>query len=204
MLSNCKYFVKDSIKWLPFFGWGMWLAGFMFVRRNWLQDQEKINRTFASIKTLKTPAWIINYVEGSRFTPQKSAQCQAFARDRGYTTTQHVLLPRTKGFTTCVNEFRHSHVKYVYDLTIAYRHNVPGAEFNEAPTMVELHTTTLSPDYQFHVHVRRFALEDLPQNDDAIGDWLRQRFVEKDLFLEQLRQDWTDALTIPVREEPWF
>ncbi|CAO3587207.1 unnamed protein product [Absidia cylindrospora] len=75
MLPNCKYFVKDSIKWFPFFGWGMWFAGFPFVRRNWMQDQNKINHTFAKFKELKTPAWIINYVEGSRFTPEKSQQC---------------------------------------------------------------------------------------------------------------------------------
>ncbi|CAO3647538.1 unnamed protein product [Cunninghamella blakesleeana] len=114
MLDNCKYFVKDSIKWLPFFGWGMWLAGFVFVKRNWLQDQNKINKTFASIKKLNTPAWIINYVEGSRFTPQKSALCQSFAREHGYTVTENVLLPRTKGFLTCVQQFRHSHIKYIY------------------------------------------------------------------------------------------
>ncbi|KAI8061120.1 hypothetical protein BC940DRAFT_327833 [Gongronella butleri] len=199
MLHNCKYFVKDSIKWLPFFGWGMWLAGFMFVRRNWLQDQDKINRTFRSIKELQTPAWIINYVEGSRFTAEKSAQCQAFARERGYVATQHVLLPRTKGFTTCVHEFRHSHVKHVYDLTIAYRHDVPDAPFNEAPNMVRVHTAPLWPEYQFHVHVRRFAIDDLPRDDAAIGAWLRDRFVEKDSFMDKLRTGWTNALDVPVR-----
>ncbi|KAI8084652.1 uncharacterized protein BX664DRAFT_337491 [Halteromyces radiatus] len=203
MLNNCKYFVKDSIKWLPFFGWGMWLAGFMFVRRNWLQDQNKINKTFARFKELQTPAWIINYVEGSRFTPEKSLQCQAFARERGYTPTENVLLPRTKGFTTCVNEFRHSHIKYIYDFTIAYRHAVKQAQFNEAPDMIRVHVDTLSPEYQFHVHVKRYAIKDLPTDEEGIANWLRQRWVEKDRFLTQLRDEWTDGLDIEVREERW-
>ncbi|CAO3597585.1 unnamed protein product [Absidia cylindrospora] len=203
MLPNCKYFVKDSIKWLPFFGWGMWLAGFMFVRRNWLQDQTKINKTFASMKTMKTPAWIINYVEGSRFTPEKSQQCQAFCRERGYTTTENVLLPRTRGFTTCVREFRNSHIEYIYDFTLAYRHHSKNAEFNEAPDMVRVHTSALSPEYEFHVNVKRYAISDLPTDDEGIAQWLRQRYVEKDQFLAQLRDRWTDGLDIQVREEEW-
>ncbi|KAI8339620.1 acyltransferase-domain-containing protein [Chlamydoabsidia padenii] len=203
MLPNCKYFVKDSIKWLPFFGWGMWLAGFMFVRRNWLEDQTKINKTFASIKELKTPAWIINYVEGSRFTPAKLLQCQKISRERGYTVMQNVLLPRTRGFTTCVNEFRHSHIKYIYDFTIAYLHHSKTAEFNEAPDMIRVHVEDLSPEYEFHVNVKRYAINDLPTDDEGVARWLRQRYVEKDLFLAQLRDQWTNGLDIAVRDEPW-
>ncbi|CAO3587208.1 unnamed protein product [Absidia cylindrospora] len=204
MLPNCKYFVKDSIKWFPFFGWGMWFAGFPFVRRNWMQDQNKINHTFAKFKELKTPAWIINYVEGSRFTPEKSQQCQALCRERGYTSTDHVLLPRTRGFTACVNAFRQSHIKYIYDFTIAYRHLSKNAKFNEAPDMVHIHTTdSLAPDYQFHVNIKRYAICDLPTDDDGIANWLRQRYVEKDHFLAKLRDQWTDGLDIEVREETW-
>ncbi|KAG0174020.1 hypothetical protein DFQ30_006348 [Apophysomyces sp. BC1015] len=205
MLQNCKYFVKDSIKWLPFFGWGMWLAGFIFVRRNWLQDQEKIHATFATIKRLKSPAWIISYAEGSRFTPAKLAEGQAFSRERGYPIMQNVLVPRTKGFVTCVKEFRNSHVKHIpdhqVDFTIAYRHRSTN-KFQEAPNMVRVHTRALSPEYDFHINVKRFAIEDLPTDDEALTLWLRNRYVEKDLFLSKLRENWTDGLEEPVWDEP--
>ncbi|KAG0182290.1 hypothetical protein DFQ28_007252 [Apophysomyces sp. BC1034] len=167
MLQNCKYFVKDSIKWLPFFGWGMWLAGFIFVRRNWLQDQEKIHATFATIKRLKSPAWIISYAEGSRFTPAKLAE-----------------IP-----------------DHQVDFTIAYRHRSTN-KFQEAPNMVRVHTRALSPEYDFHINVKRFAIEDLPTDDEALTLWLRNRYVEKDLFLSKLRENWTDGLEEPVWDEP--
>ncbi|CAO3686068.1 unnamed protein product [Rhizopus microsporus] len=188
MLKNCKYFVKDSIKWLPFFGWGMWLAGFIFVRRNWTQDQAKIIAAFGKVKRLETPAWIINYVEGSRVTPKKLQESQAFSRERGYPVLRNLLLPRIKGFATCVNEFRGSHIKYVYDFTLGYRHKSKLGQ--SAPSMVRVHTRSLWPEYEFHVHVRRFAIEDIPRDEIELGHWLRQLWVEKDEFLSGLHDNW--------------
>ncbi|CEG80807.1 hypothetical protein RMATCC62417_15090 [Rhizopus microsporus] len=192
MLKNCKYFVKDSIKWLPFFGWGMWLAGFIFVRRNWTQDQEKIIAAFDKIKRLETPAWIINYVEGSRVTSKKLQESQAFSRERGYPVLRNLLLPRIKGFATCVNEFRGSHIKYVYDFTLGYRHKSKLGQ--SAPSMVRVHARSLWPEYEFHVHVRRFAIENIPRDEIELGHWLRQLWVEKDQFLSGLHDNWADHI----------
>jgi lysophosphatidic acid acyltransferase/lysophosphatidylinositol acyltransferase len=36
-------FVKDSIKWVPGFGWGLKAIGAVFLKRNWLQDSKVIN-----------------------------------------------------------------------------------------------------------------------------------------------------------------
>lgn len=70
--------------------------------------------------------------------------------------------------------------------------------------MVCIHTTdSLAPSYQLHVHVKRYAICDLPTDDDGIANWLRQLFVEKDQFLAKLRDGWTDGLDIDVREESW-
>jgi lysophosphatidic acid acyltransferase/lysophosphatidylinositol acyltransferase len=53
------------------------------------------------------------------------------------------------------------------------------------------------------VNVKRYAISDLPMDDEGIAHWLRQRYVEKDLFLGQLRDQWTNGLDIEVREEAW-
>ncbi|KAI7906135.1 uncharacterized protein BX663DRAFT_498951 [Cokeromyces recurvatus] len=196
MLENCKYFVKDSLKYLPFFGWGMWLAGFVFVRRNWTQDQKKIDATFKTIRRLQTPAWIINYVEGSRVTLRKLYDSQNFARQKSYPVMDNLLLPRTKGFVSCVNEFRgkDSHIKYVYDFTIAYRNRRHPKRFNQAPSMIRAHIHSLWPEYEFHVHCRRFAIEDLPEDENELNDWLRARWLEKDRLLTLLRSQWINGL----------
>ncbi|KAI7856814.1 acyltransferase-domain-containing protein [Circinella umbellata] len=203
MLSNCKYFVKDSIKWLPFFGWGMWLADFLFVRRDWMRDQRKIEATFSNIKRLKTPVWIMSFAEGTRFTHQKLKESQLYAGQQGYSIMHNVLLPRTRGFVTCVNVFRGSHVQYVYDFTIAYYHRLKGnmGEFNVAPDMIRVHVRELGDEYEFHVNVKRIAINELPNDDDQLANWLRQRYVEKDQFLSKLCHGWTKNLDEKVWEE---
>ncbi|KAG2225738.1 hypothetical protein INT45_011406 [Circinella minor] len=192
MLSNCKYFVKDSIKWLPFFGWGMWLADFLFVRRDWMRDQRKIEATFSNIKRLKTPVWIMSFAEGTRFTHQKLKESQVYAAQQGYSIMHNVLLPRTRGFVTCVNVFRGSHVQYVYG-------NL--GEFNVAPDMIRVHVRELGDEYEFHVNVKRIAINELPNDDEQLANWLRQRYVEKDQFLSKLCHGWTKNLDEKVWEE---
>lgn len=157
------------------------------------------------MKRLETPAWIINYVEGSRVTLKKLLDAQNFSRERGYPIMDNVLLPRTKGFVSCVNEFRGSHINYVYDFTIAYRHRGHKKAFLQAPSMVRAHVSSLWPEYQFHVHCRRFAISDLPSDEEELGNWLRARWAEKDKILTTLRQEWTDGLDKKLmwKESSW-
>ncbi|KAI8915758.1 hypothetical protein EDD86DRAFT_196747 [Gorgonomyces haynaldii] len=74
MLSHCTYFAKESLKWIPGFGWGLWLMGMIFIKRNWTNDQELIERAFAKIKRTQKQSWIISFLEGSRLTPKKLQQ----------------------------------------------------------------------------------------------------------------------------------
>lgn len=55
-------------------------------------------------------------------TPQKRLQAASHASETNKPLPQHLLLPRTKGFATCVQHLRTAapHVKAVYDLTVAY------------------------------------------------------------------------------------
>lgn len=56
----------------------MQLADFLFVRRNWLRDQRRIQNTFSNIKRLQTPVWITSFVEGTRFSPIKLREVGLF------------------------------------------------------------------------------------------------------------------------------
>jgi hypothetical protein len=44
--------------------------------------------------------------------------------------------------------------------------------------------------YRFHVHARRFPLEDLPTDDDGLAKWLEQRWVEKGEWLDKKKEEW--------------
>ncbi|KAG1437441.1 hypothetical protein G6F56_013104 [Rhizopus delemar] len=166
----------------------LWLGnvGFIFVRRNWTQDQDKIISSFDKIKRLGSPAWIINYVEGSRLTPKKLSEAQAFSKERNYPVLNNLLLPRVKGFASCVRQLRKTHVQYVYDLTLAYR--------QKAPSILRVHTRSLTPEYEFHVHVQRYAIQDLPLDETEMGHWLRYLWLEKDRRLSELNEHWIDSI----------
>lgn len=83
------------------------------------------------------------------------------------------------------------HVKAVYDLTIAYQH---GHTWHEAPSMwdtLRLAGLSDSGGYKFHVHTRRFLLEELPHTDEELAKWLEQRWIEKGQWLEMMRREWS-------------
>jgi lysophosphatidic acid acyltransferase/lysophosphatidylinositol acyltransferase len=189
MQPYCRYFAKDSLKYIPFFGWEMYLMGMLFIKRNWLADQKSIARVFHRVKSFEHPIWLINYLEGTRFTPQKHAESVAFCKERELPQLKHVLFPRVKGFLATVAELRGSHVKYVYDMTAAYQHHRKG--FGSAPNMVRAHIKPLFPSYRMHVHVRQFLLDELPTDDQALTEWVIQLYKDKDAYLDSVQKAWT-------------
>ncbi|KAF8937697.1 hypothetical protein EDD21DRAFT_367480 [Dissophora ornata] len=201
MLNYLKYFAKDSLKYIPFYGWGMWIMGMLFISRNWQQDQIKIDKMFARILDIQAPVWVTSFLEGSRLTPSKLAASQKFMLGRGLPLLSNVMMPRTKGFIACVNKFRGTHVKCVYDFTFAYYHKTKG--FGVPPDLVRVHSAQLSPEYKFHVHVRRYNIDDLPKDDDKLSEWVVEKYVEKDAFLEKMKESWTDDIEGGVWSEKW-
>jgi lysophosphatidic acid acyltransferase/lysophosphatidylinositol acyltransferase len=57
--------------------------------------------------------------------------------------------------------------------------------------MIRAHIQPLWPEYEFHIHVRRYAIQDLPKEEEKLGLWLRERWVEKDHLLDELKENWT-------------
>lgn len=93
----------------------------------------------------------------------------------------------------------------MYDLTIAYQRGSSAEGFLNPPSMLQsLVVPGLSrgskggswwngagrEPWKFHVHTRRFAMEDLPCDDDELARWLEQRWVEKGEWLAQKRREW--------------
>ena len=171
-LGDLKFFVKKQLKWAPGVGWGMQFLDCPFIDREWSSDSANIRRTFAKLVDNQVPMWLVSFVEGTRATRPKLEASREFARSRGLTETQHVQVPRTKGFTASVHGLR-GHVTAVYDLTIGYEEGVPTI-WQYLKGMVD----------RVHLHVRRFPIEELPETEEGLREWLLERFVEKDSLLE--------------------
>jgi len=187
MIGNCRYFVKDSVKYLPFFGWGMYFAGFVFLKRNWEKDQRNIAATFKSLTQYKLPVHLISFLEGHRFNSKKLIQSHQYATKNGLPRFDYTLLPRTKGFIASVCGLRNSHVKHIYDLTLAFYHHSRG--FGATPSLSDYLLGRLN-EYQYVVHVDRYPICNVPTDDAAITEWLLKIYEHKNQLLLKMKLDW--------------
>ena len=79
------------------------------------------------------------------------------------------------------------HVRAVYDVTVAYAEN--NRYFLRSPSFTDsLMIPRLDKNWRFFVHVDRHLIEELPDSDEELAQWLEDRWVEKGERLEELRQ----------------
>ncbi|ORZ32424.1 hypothetical protein BCR44DRAFT_116056 [Catenaria anguillulae PL171] len=209
MLGHCRYLSKDSHKYWPLFGWLIRLAGFVFLKRNWEQDQALISRRIAEWKAGNQAIWMVVYPEGTRQTPSKLAQSQAWSKKHDKPMLSNLLFPRTKGFVAILKQLRASHFTHVLDFTVAAYH-LPTGTFNQVfPTGFDLFSKRLDTLWKFHVHVDQFDITDLPEEDAAVEAWLIDRWVVKDKRLQEWREKWPvvgesgGECTGDVYDMPW-
>jgi len=176
-VGDLKWFVKQSIKWVPGIGWGMQFLDCIFLRRDWSRDQASIERTFARVVRGRVPLWLVSFVEGTRIRASAQAANRRFAEERGLRPLEHVLIPRTKGFVATLDGLR-GHLDAVYDVTIGYGEGRPTVR-----DWVAGRAGTV------HVHVRRFAITELPADREALAEWLHGRFVVKDGLLDRFYRE---------------
>jgi len=162
-----RWFVKDAVKHVPLMGWGMRLAGNLFVKRNWDKDRAFVERTFARIVRDRQPVWVMLFAEGTRLTERKLAVARRLWKRKGRPAPDHVLLPQTRGFTATVDGLG-DHLDAVYDVTIAYDRGVP-----------TLGQFICGEARSAHLHVLRIPIADLPTDEAGREDWLLDRFAAK-------------------------
>ena len=175
-LGTMKFFAKKSITYVPGFGWGIYLLDHLLISRNWLADKSFIANTFAKLKERKLPFWVISFLEGTRKTPKKLQESQAYAKKMDLPTLNNVLLPRTKGFVATVQSLR-DEITAIYDVTYAYKgEKVPG-----------LRDVAMGRIPDLHFHIRRIPIDKLPTNEKDLTDWCMNVWVEKDDLLEHFK-----------------
>jgi 1-acyl-sn-glycerol-3-phosphate acyltransferase len=175
--GDLKWFVKDPIKYVPGIGWGMLFLDCIYVKRNWMADKSRVLKTFESLRTHRTPFWLVSFLEGTRITPEKRARSQAFGERQKLPHLEHVMLPRTKGFEATM-EGLGSHKQAVYDLTIGYEGRPPG-----------LSALLLGGVKRIHVHARRYPVAELPKENKERADWALARWVEKEERMARFYRD---------------
>jgi len=182
-VADGKWMVKDVVKYVPGVGWGLLFVGCLFLKRNWADDEANIRRTFKTYVDGKVPLWLISFPEGTRVTASKLKASQDYARQVGIQPTEHVMLPRSKGFAASVQGLR-GHVQAIYSITIGY-HN------DKVPTLPALIRGELD---EVTINVRRFLVQSLPVGEAALAAWLLERFREDDAWMAKFKASAAPAI----------
>jgi len=181
MLGNVRTILKVLFKFLPGFGWSMYLNGWPFVERDWNKDEKKLKRLFKLFKDYHLPLWLWLFPEGTRFTTQKWKESQEYCQKNGYPIYKHVLLPRPKGFHAALVGLE-GVIDYVYDITLNY------TGWKHPPGPLDLINLDPKKNYIYHIHVRRVPVASIPKDPEGTKKWLLECFEEKDKLLEIFHQ----------------
>jgi len=176
-IDHMKWFIKDIVKYVPGIGWGMLFLDGLFLKRNWSKDRKKIEETFKKFFDNNIPIWLILFPEGTRFRPEKLKLMKRIAKSKKLPPLNHVLLPRAKGFIASVQGLR-GHCKAVYDATIIYE--------GKPPTIADL---VLGKVNKVYLHVKRFELSELADDEKSLNDWITQRYYIKDEMMAKYQKN---------------
>ncbi len=179
-----KFFIKDQLRWVPVLGLAWWALDMPFMkrysreqlaRRPQLRGTDLAATRRACEKFRLQPTSVMNFVEGTRFTPAK--------RDATRSAYRHLLKPRAGGIAF-VMEALGPILSEMLDVTIAYP--AGGGGFWQL-------ACGRIPEIVLEVRRRqlptRNAAGDYTADDEFRGrfqDWLATVWAEKDARLEQL------------------
>jgi 1-acyl-sn-glycerol-3-phosphate acyltransferase len=181
-----KFFVKRQLIWIPFLGFAMWLLGFPYVRRYSREalardpglrrhDQQATQRASETFK--HHPTSVLNFMEGTRFTPEKHEYQQSKYRN--------LLMPKTGGFGYVVAALGHR-IHQIVDVTIIYPNGTPTFwQFISGQcrdVRVEISTRPVpAPLLEGHL--------ELPEATRiALHSWVDELWSQKDRRIDELRK----------------
>lgn len=183
-----KFFLKKELIWVPLLGLAWWGLDYPFMKRYSKAFLDKhpelkgkdLEITKAACELFKRqPVTVVNYLEGTRFTPAKHAQQQSPYR--------HLLKPKAGGVAFVLAALGEQ-LDALLDVTIVY----PG---NKAPGFWDLLNGSISRVI-IDIRVRELdpALcagdyENDPVFRQTVQSWVNQLWVEKDQRIEELRAE---------------
>lgn len=132
-LGNARGFVKSVIKYIPIAGWFFGFAEHVFLQRSFDKDKAVLEESLGDFSQYPDPAWMVMTAEGTRLSKEKHDASVKFAMERNLIPLKHHLIPRAKGFITCVPILKKYKKLSVLNLQLAFDKNA-----NVEPTLINL------------------------------------------------------------------
>lgn len=181
-----KFFIKQELIWVPIMGLAWWALDFPFMRRHSeeylrkhpeMRGKDQQTTRKACEKFALIPTSVMNFLEGTRFTPAKHTKQQSPYR--------YLLKPKAGGIALALDALG-TKFDSVLDVTIVYPQGIP--------TFMDFMTGRVE---RVVVRVRKIAVppalqggnyaED-PEFRKAFSDWVQQLWWEKDAQISALLQ----------------
>lgn len=183
-----KFFLKKELIWVPFLGLAWWALDYPFMKRYSkaflakhpeLKGQDlEITRQACELYK-RQPVTVVNYLEGTRFTPAKHAEQESPYR--------YLLKPKAGGVAFVLAAMGEQ-LDAILDVTVVYpQPHIPGfweLISGQVPrVIVDIETRVLEPalwqgDY-----------ENDPVFREYVQEWVNQLWIEKDERIAALRED---------------
>lgn len=182
-----RFFIKRELVWVPLLGVAFWALEYPFMKRYsraYLERHpekrgEDLKATRRACERMRgLPATVINYPEGTRFTPAK--------HDAQQSPHRHLLRPRAGGISFVLSSMG-DQLDSMIDVTIRYPDGIPG-----------FWTFLANGVPRIQVHLRQIPIPAEMtrgdyQNDPAyrqrFQEWINRLWQEKDDLLEEMK-DW--------------
>jgi len=183
-----RFFVKRELVWLPLLGLAFWALDYPLMRRHTRTYLEKhpekrgddLRSTRRACERFRDiPVTIVNYLEGTRFTPAKQAQQSSPYR--------YLLRPKTGGVAFVLAALG-GQLDALLDVTVVYPgRRIPGfwqLLSGQLPrVIVDIRSHALDPslwqgDYQND-----------PEFRQHLQDWVSRLWAEKDARIARLRAE---------------
>jgi 1-acyl-sn-glycerol-3-phosphate acyltransferase len=173
-----KFFLKQELIWVPVIGLAWWALDFPFMKRGKGQGAQRndLKTTRQACEKFKLiPTSVINFVEGTRFTPAKHA-----AQKSPY---RHLLKPKIGGLGIALAAMGEQ-FEALLDVTIVYPHGTPTfwdlLSGRLDAVIVRVQQCAIPPE----------VLGSDPVTDKAyrqrIGRWVDGQWSDKDRLIDQL------------------
>ena len=187
-LPLLRFFIKQKMIRVPFLGLAWWALDFPFMKRHSkeeiarrpeLKGRDLENARKACEKLRSIPVAMMNFPEGTRFTPAK--------RDRAGVPFRNLLLPRIGGMGQVLYALG-DQLDALIDVTIVYPGEIPAPSFwdllsGRIPAIVARARRREIPE---NLRGRDFLAD--PQFRRDLERWMTGLWEEKDALIEQLQQ----------------
>lgn len=175
-LGCTRGFIKNAIKYIPICGWFFGLAEHVFLLRSFEKDEKVIEKNIADYMTYPNSTWIVVTAEGTRFTKEKHETSIKFAKEKNIEPFKHHLIPRPKGFCTCIPLLKKHKCPVVYNVQLAFD--------KDAETKPTLGNLLMGKKVVAHFYIERIPMNDIEPTFECLYDVYKRKDELHDSYMK--------------------